>query len=182
MSEKIDKISINIWQIIADYLKNVCWIYLNINQTWVDSGQRVQAWKIAENSHVSTKSNSRISRVSAGYQGLFVHRIAWAVTPSPWYRLYENTASMFFLQYFFSCHRKKKNLCREKKACGKAKMSHLIKKICWNRKSFLSEMERKKWKILSYSLKPFHLCILFAAVVIKTINAERHLSPTNKGH
>jgi len=37
-------------------------MYLNINQVSVDSGQRVKKLEAVVNSHVSTESNSRISR------------------------------------------------------------------------------------------------------------------------
>jgi len=47
-------------------MTNICWIYLNISQISVNSGLRVK--KITENSHVSTESNSRISRRSTRYQ------------------------------------------------------------------------------------------------------------------
>jgi len=39
-----------------------------IGQISVDSGQRVKNLKIAENSYASTEYNSRISRMSTGYQ------------------------------------------------------------------------------------------------------------------
>jgi len=50
--------------------KNIFWIYQNISQISVDSGQRAKTWKIAKYRQSSTESNSRISRTSIGYQGL----------------------------------------------------------------------------------------------------------------
>jgi len=51
-------------------IRNIFWIHLNICQILVDTGQRVKTWKIAGNIHVSTEANSRILRISTGYQGL----------------------------------------------------------------------------------------------------------------
>jgi len=60
---KIDQISIKYLTDFGRILKYISWINLNISQISVDSGQREKIWKKAENSHVSTGSNSRISRI-----------------------------------------------------------------------------------------------------------------------
>jgi len=64
-----------IYLISTDYLtdcsrifKNICWIYPTISQISMNDGQRVTNLKNRYNTHVSIESNSRISRISNGYQ------------------------------------------------------------------------------------------------------------------
>jgi len=81
--EKIDQISIIYLTDFSRILKYISWIYLNISQISVDRPQSKKKWNIAENSNVLTEYNSRILRISTGYQSPFVHRISWVATPEP---------------------------------------------------------------------------------------------------